>query len=147
MRSVEFAAELAILLIEGPQDKKSAVDLYYIEYRNSFRKGRWVEERLKQYMEWLSVALPDLPRLRYRSATDFYSLIGALHDASDTGDRLGRLEPTACGERLRAFSRKTRQKSPTGEPARYMAAASRQTDNIQPRSTRIEILKDVLLRT
>jgi hypothetical protein len=146
MRAVEFAAELAILLIEGPQDKKSAVDLYYIEYRNSFGKGRWVEARLKQYMEWLSIALPDLSNLRYRSATDFYSLIGAIHDASADGDRLDRLQSQLAGERLRQFSGKTRQKNPTGEAARYVAAASRQTDNIQPRSTRIEILRDVLLR-
>ncbi len=146
MRAVEFVAELAILLIEGPQDKKSAVDLYYIEYRNAFRKARWVEERLRQYIDWLAAALPDLPRLRYRSATDFYSLIGALHEASDNGDHLARLEPSTCGERLQQFSRKTRHKPPTGEAGRYVAAASRQTDNIQPRSTRIEILRTVLTR-
>ncbi len=33
MRSVEFAAELTILLIEGPQDKKASVDLYYQQYQ------------------------------------------------------------------------------------------------------------------
>jgi hypothetical protein len=146
MRAVEFAAELTILLIEGPQDKKSAIDLYYIQYRNAFRKGPWVEARLKQYIDWLAHALPELPRLRYRSATDFYSLIGALHEASDNGDRLVRLEAAITGERLRKFSRKTRQKNPTGEAARYVAAASRQTDNIQPRTTRIEILRDVILQ-
>ena len=36
MKAVEFSAELAILLIEGPQDKKASVDLYYQEYRRTF---------------------------------------------------------------------------------------------------------------
>src|SRR5439155_18798170 len=146
MRAVEFAAELTILLIEGPQDKKSAIDLYYGEYKRSFSRGRWVEARLKQYIAWLATALPDLPATRYRSATDFYSLIGALHQISDNGETLNRIEPVPAGERLKEFSRKTRQKNPTGEAARYLAAASRQTDNIQPRSTRIEILSAILLR-
>jgi Protein of unknown function DUF262. len=146
MRAVEFAAELTILLIEGPQDKKSAIDLYYGEYKRSFPRGRWVEARLKQYIAWLAAALPDLPATRYRSATDFYSLIGALHQTSDSGVALNRIDPTSAGARLREFSRTTRRKNPTGEAARYLAAASRQTDNIQPRSTRIEILSAILLR-
>lgn len=144
MRAVEFAAELTILLIEGPQDKKSAVDLYYLEYRNAFRKGPWVESRLKQYIAWLSAALPDLAKLRFRSATDFYSLIGALHEVSNTGDRLDKFDPQTTGAKLRKFARRARQKNPTGDAARYVAAASRQTDNIQPRTTRIEILSAVI---
>jgi len=36
MRAVEFVAELTILLIEGPQDKKKTVDLYYGEYQKTF---------------------------------------------------------------------------------------------------------------
>jgi len=146
MRAVEFAAELTILLIEGPQDKKSAIDLYYGEYKLECSRGRRFESRLKQYIAWLATALPDLPATRYRSATDFYSLIGALHQISDNGETLNRIEPVPAGERLKEFSRKTRQKNPTGEAARYLAAASRQTDNIQPRSTRIEILSAILLR-
>ncbi|HEU0049134.1 MAG TPA: hypothetical protein VFQ43_16200, partial [Nitrososphaera sp.] len=43
MRAIEFVAELTILLIEGPQDKKSAIDLYYFEYNRGFAKGPWVE--------------------------------------------------------------------------------------------------------
>jgi Protein of unknown function DUF262 len=145
MRAVEFVAELTILLIEGPQDKKSAVDLYYGGYKRSFPRARWVEARLKQYMGWMAKALPDLPQTRYRSATDFYSLIGALHQASDNGESLDRIEPVTAGDRLREFSQLTRRKNPIGDAARYIAAASRQTDNIQPRNTRIEILSSILI--
>lgn len=144
MRAVEFVAELTILLIEGPQDKKKALELYYGEYQKTFKKGAWVEDLLKQYTAWVLKALPDLKASRYRSPTDFYSLIGALHEVSGDGGRLHRLEAKAAGERLQDFAAKTKVRNPTGDAARYLAAASRQTDNIQPRTTRIEILSGLI---
>jgi hypothetical protein len=144
MRAVEFVAELTILLIEGPQDKKSALDLYYGEYQKTFSKGSWVEGLLKQYLAWILEALPDLKKLRYRSPTDLYSLIGALHEVLGDSGRLDRLDTAAAGERLRKFAAATKVKNPTGAAARYVAAASRQTDNIQPRTTRIEILSGLI---
>lgn len=145
MRAVEFAAELTILLIEGPQDKKSAVDLYYQEYTKTFGKAKWVEARLRQYTQWIAHAIPTLSDTRYRSTTDFYSLIGALHEVSRFGESMSTLDAVAAGKRLINFSQKTRKKNPTGEAARYVTAASRQTDNIQPRTTRIEILSRLLM--
>ena len=49
MKAVEFAAELLILLIEGPQDKKASVDLYYGRYQRRFTSGREAERRLRSY--------------------------------------------------------------------------------------------------
>jgi hypothetical protein len=144
MRAVEFVAELTILLIEGPQDKKSAVDLYYGKYQKTFSKGSWVENILKRYLDWILEALPDLKALRFRSPTDLYSLIGALHEVSRDGERLHRLDAAAAGGRLSKFAVATKLKNPTGDAARYLAAASRQTDNIQPRTTRIEILSRLI---
>jgi hypothetical protein len=46
MRSVEFAAELTILLIEGPQDKKASVDLYYQQYKDKFPEAKEINSRL-----------------------------------------------------------------------------------------------------
>lgn len=40
LRAVEFAAELVILLAEGPQDKKDSIDLYYTEYVDKFPSSR-----------------------------------------------------------------------------------------------------------
>jgi hypothetical protein len=42
------------------------------------------------------------------------------------------------------FERRTRSKRPTAEAARYLVAASRQTDNITPRETRMEILERII---
>lgn len=145
MRSVEFAAELTILLIEGPQDKKASVDLYYGQYKDKFAEAATLESRLKSYLSWVVTALPNFAATRYRKPIDLYSLIGALDRASDHGTHLSKINAASVGPRLLEFDKKTKMPSATGDAARYVAAASRQTDNIIPRTTRIEIL-DRLLR-
>jgi len=87
MKAVEFSAELTILLIEGPQDKKSSIDLYYGQYRNKFPGGAAVESRLNAYFGWIAKALPNLAASRFRKPVDFYSLLGALDILSDRAMR------------------------------------------------------------
>jgi len=144
MRSVEFSAELIILLIEGPQDKKSSVDLYYGEYKNRFPQEKEIERRLKKYWNWILGALPNLKSTRYRKPVDFYSLIGALDEVSEQGRSLNKISVELCGNNLITFESKTKLKEPPAEVSRYLAAASRQTDNLIPRRTRIEILSSHL---
>jgi hypothetical protein len=144
MRAVEFAAELVILLVEGPQDKKAAVDLYYVQYTKSFPEAANIEARLKSFLEWIVRALPEFSESRFRKPVDLYALIGALDRCSRQGHRLSKIDPKSAGAALLAFEKKTKSKAPTGEAARYVAAASRQTDNIIPRTTRIEILENLL---
>lgn len=147
MRAVEYAAELAILLIEGPQDKKSSIDLYYVKYKEKFPAGRVVKARLEALLKWIDAALPDISTTRYRSPVDLYSLIGALDAVSGQGRKLSAMRPREVGARLLDFEGKTKAKSPSGDAARYLAAASRQTDNIIPRTTRIDILEKLIGRT
>jgi hypothetical protein len=144
MRSVEFAAELTILLIEGSQDKKASIDLYYQEYKNKFPDAKKIASSLKGYLGWISKALPNLSTSRYRKPVDLYSLIGALDRCSNHGKRLSKIDAKAAGERLIKFELQTKMKSPSGDASRYLAAASRQTDNIIPRNTRIEIIESFL---
>jgi hypothetical protein len=144
MRPVEFSAELVILLIEGPQDKKASVDLYYGRYMKKFGDASQTETKLKNYFEWIESALPDLSSTRYRKPVDLYSLIGALDRVSEQGKRLSKINAVAAGSNLLKFEQSTRPKSVSGEAARYLAAASRQTDNLTPRTTRIEILERIL---
>jgi hypothetical protein len=143
MRAVEFTAELTILLIEGPQDKKSAIDLYYGKYQKSFKEGADVERRLALYLEWLQEALPDFQKSRFRKPVDLYSLIGSLSRRPIRGGRL-LLDAKECGERLRRFERSLSRKRLSDEANRYLIAASRQTDNLRPRLTRIGIVDDAL---
>jgi hypothetical protein len=144
MRSVEFAAELAILLIEGPQDKKASIDLYYGQYKDKFPQGSSVRSRLSDYLGWIERALPTFAKTRYRSPVDLYSFIGALHRITDSGSKLSTIRPASAGANLLEFEKRTRAKIPTGDAARYVTAASRQTDNLTPRSTRIEVIEKVL---
>lgn len=145
MRPVEFAAELLILLAEGPQDKKTTIDLYYGEYRNSFPDGDRLETRLQSYVEWIG-RIPNFEKSRFRRPVDLYSLVGALDEVSFSGKRLRSFNPELAGALLDSFERKTRVDAPTGDPARYLVAASRQTDNITPRNTRIAILEKLLVK-
>lgn len=144
MRATEFAAELVILLIEGPQDKKASVDLYYGEYRDGFPGGTAIAARLRAYLDWIERGTANLAATRYRRPVDFYGLIGALDNISGEGKRLRRLNATAAFARLGEFERRTRANNPTGDTARYLVAASRQTDNITPRTTRIQILERLI---
>jgi hypothetical protein len=144
MRAIEFAAELAILLIEGPQDKKSAIDLYYGRFQSNFPPAKQLESRLAGYIRWIKRALPNLSGSRYRKPVDLYSLIGALDWKSDKGKKLSQINAEEAGARLTEFERLTREREPTGLAARYVVAASRQTDNIAPRTARLEILASIL---
>jgi hypothetical protein len=146
MRAVEFAAELTILLIEGAQDKKSSIDLYYENYKSKFPEAKKIGDRLKLYLTWIAKAVPELGKTRFRKPVDLYSLIGALDRASNEGKHLSKIKHERVATRLLDLEERMKVKFPSGTAARYLAAASRQTDNLIPRTTRIEILEN-LLRT
>lgn len=145
MRAVEFAAEIAVLLIEaGPQNRKTAIDLYYRQYSDRFQEGPAIESRLRTYLEWLERTLPDFQEHRYRRSNELYALVGALDTVSKKGSRLSALDPQLAGRNLREFEAKTRLKPPKGVAAQYLIAASKHTDDLEPRKTRIDILASLL---
>jgi hypothetical protein len=144
MRAVEFSAELVILLIEGPQDKKAAVDLYYGQYERTLPFAKEIGGRLAGHLKWIEQTIPDLKTTRYRKPTDLYALVGAVDRLSQKGKRLEKLDKPAVAKALARLEQQARAEEPTGRAARYAAAASRQTDNLAPRMTRIEVLYEVL---
>ncbi len=141
MRGEEFVAEIAILLIEGPQDKKKAVDLYYVQYQDHFPNKATVDRRLRGHLRWIETAFPDLARHRYRKPVDLYSLVGALDALSKDGATTGTLKPQRARRALVALEEDLAGAQPSPEATTYSAAASRQTDNVGPRRARIEILE------
>ena len=116
------------------------MDPYYGQYKDKFPAGVEIEKRLKNYWNWILKALPNLKSTSYRKPVRLYSLIGALDEVSGQGRNLKRISAERAGQRLLEFEEKTKLKEPPSEAARYVAAASRQTDNLIPRTTRIEIL-------
>lgn len=145
MRPAEFVAEIAILLIEGPQDKKGAIDLYYEKYRDEFEEADEIERRLRSYISWIRRALPDLAQSRFRKPVDLYALIGALDRASDAGESLDAISPRRSGEALRKLEKRLRVEETDRQATRYRLAAGSQTDNLVPRETRIAVLERVLV--
>ena len=143
MRPVEFAAELAILLVEGPQDKKRAIDLYYEYFEADFPDAESVEDRLTRYFGWIDETL-DVPASRFRRSVELYGLIGALDGIFDSTGEL----PSTDGAHLvlSEFEHHLGAEEHGREAARYLLAASRQTDNLAPRATRIDILRSMLER-
>ncbi len=142
MRSVEFAAELAILLVEGPQDKKSAVDLYYGQYQRRFSAGKAVAARLKSYLTLVKRLISNFSSSRFRRPVDLYSLIGALELIAKK--QRSAIDVRAASRRLAEFAEQLKGKQLSGQAAQYAIAASRQTDNIGPRTKRMEILAALL---
>jgi hypothetical protein len=144
MRSDELSAELLILLAEGsPQDKKRVIDEYYVKFVEAFPESQALVDRLHRYTSLSADILPQGRRTRFRKAVDFYSLIGAIDQVTDRGSKLEQVPVADWHSSLTAFEGEVRMNS-TSRADRYSLAASRQTDNVRPRATRIEILASVL---
>ncbi|MBP3977128.1 DUF262 domain-containing protein [Microbacterium sp. BLY] len=143
MKSDELAAELLILIQEGPQDKKQSIDLYYDAYSADFPDGDALEARLLGYVELVERALPEIKHLFVKRPANFYALIGALSEIEQDGEPLP--SDDQVRERLTRFDAELRDEDEVSQrKAAYEMAQSRQTDNIKPRRTRIDILRQIL---
>ena len=103
-----------------------------------------LSKRLRDYLVWLQSALPAFKTSRYRRPVDLYGLIGALDYVTHEGTALPKLRVSNVGQALEIFAASVGAKEPSGDPGRYLIAASRQTDNIKPRQTRIDCLVKVI---
>lgn len=143
MRADELAAELLILLVEGPQDKKQSVDLYYRSFVAEFPDADKLASSLEAYLAVFRRAVPDLSNSYLRRPANFYALVGAVHELDS--DESGLPSPEIIGRRLINFGDElARDDVSDSRVSAFKDAQSRQTDNIRPRRTRIDILKDVI---
>lgn len=142
MRADELSAELLILLNEGPQDKKSAVDLYYQQYQKDFPSGNLLRSRLENYLHWITEMMPEFSKTRYRRSNELYSLIGALDKITRSKKDLSKIDKKKTRENLLALEKQTKSQNLQGYAAAYVIAASKHTDDIGPRNTRIEVIHE-----
>ena len=157
-RNLEFIGELAILLLEGPQDKKGSLDLYYGAADDQFDDLDELKVEVLSLARAASSLIAELPQTsRFRKLPAFYGLIGALRLISESTDGT---VPNAMSTRLSNFDTQVESLPeldpaalPTGEDETNTAerlayvfreSVSRQTDNIRPRRTRIRVLCHVL---
>lgn len=78
MRDVEYVSEIAIMLLNGPQNKKLTLDRWYQTYEDSFEEASELHTLFERVLHEIQAILPDLKRTRWKKRSDFYSLTGAL---------------------------------------------------------------------
>ncbi len=141
----EIIAELIILLLDGPQNKKGSLDLYYRAAPGQFRENKTVAGKLEALLEYLHSALPSLHLTRFKKRSQFYTLIGALERIAK-GDIEENL-PTAegAGLRLTKLCDDLASDYPPVWAIAYLESTAGQTDNIIPRMTRIDIIAEAIL--
>jgi hypothetical protein len=83
MMDIEFISELAIAILEGHQNKKETIDLYYATYEEYFDNRDELVDAFQSVIMILEILLPDIKNTRWRKKSDFYSLFVCLAEFSD----------------------------------------------------------------
>lgn len=160
-RDKEFIAELAVLLLDGPQDKKGSLDLYYAAEGDQFA-GEDLREDLIGTADTIRRILGDEPPATLTRLPVFYGLVGAVYNIrsdEDDAERLGK-SFTAIYDSLEELidlaegpSKGAAGSTATSsEEARarqvdaelFRRSVSQQTDNVRPRTACIEVLERVI---
>jgi hypothetical protein len=154
MLEVELTSELMIAQIAGLQDKKKSIGGFYKEFDHEFPLRAQVESQFRSALDMIDGAMGDsLPESEFRRPPLFYSLFCAvyhhafgLHDQGlPTPQRhLAERQNRGLHEAVMELSDEIRA-ARDGEPpqsayVKFVNACLRQTDNIQPRQTRFEVL-------
>ncbi len=154
MLEVELTSELMVAQIDGMQDKKKSINRFYKEFDREFPLMAQVESQFRSALDMIDRAMGDsIPDSEFRRPPLFYSLFCVvyhhafgLHDQrlSTPRKRLAERQNKGLYEAVMELSeeiRAARDDQPVQSAyARFVNACLRQTDNIQPRQTRFEVL-------
>ena len=154
MLEVELTSELIIAQIDGLQDKKKSIDSFYAIYDEEFKLRHQNEVRFRKTIDTINDSIGDvLKESAFNRAPLFYSLHCAVfhrmfglpneeiqtpkkHLTADERHNL-KMSVLQLSEKIEA----TRHNEPV--PKKYLpfiAACLRQTDNLQPRRTRLQFV-------
>jgi Protein of unknown function DUF262 len=161
MLEVELTSELVILILDGPQDKKAAIDRFYADFDDDFPDAERAASRFRSTVDLVNEIIEPkaLADTSFRSVPMFYSLFGAVYharygstlDAPSFGRALREREREALRSSILKLSAVLEEaRDDDAEiPSRYqrfVTASLRQTDNIAPRRTRmLTILSEAFL--
>jgi hypothetical protein len=154
MLEVELTSELMILFLDGPQDKKTSIGDFYADYDDAFPKRRRVVQRFQDVVDQLDLSVGEvLPSTEFRRPPLFYSLFGAV---AHRNYGLPKVELNTPERKLTPSDRRglreavlklsdqielAREDEPVPKRySRFVNASLRQTDNIQPRLTRLKAI-------
>jgi hypothetical protein len=155
MMEAELVSELLIMSIAGLQDKKKVIDYYYSSLDNEWPDQKRIETRFRSVMDEIADSFQrDLSTTAFRRVPLFYSLYAAvdhrLHGVPNLDLETPRRPLNAAARRqlreaLEQLSLLLAEPPETPDPlqSRFIQASARQTDNIGPRRTRVEVLYTV----
>ena len=145
MREAELTSELLVAMAAGLQDKKKSVDSYYRKWDDRFPYKWKATARFRDVIDLIQLHLGEqLTNSNFRRPALFYSLFLAVYELryGVLGD-FASLKRGFGGPEARRLSRAVAQLDEVLEaevpPKQYLpfvSACQRQTDNINPRSTR-----------
>ncbi|MGC2406498.1 MAG: DUF262 domain-containing protein [Candidatus Cybelea sp.] len=149
MQEVELTSELLIAMIAGMQDKKKSIDTFYRDYDQSFPGRIGLEKRLRQTVDLINDAAPNLAETEFHRKPLFYSLFLAIYHRRFglLHTRLHTPRTSLTTQDLRSVKNAVltlsnviaRAKKLNKVPSRYeqfVDACLSQTDNIEPRRRR-----------
>lgn len=154
MGEVEFTSELMVLLLDGLQDKKKSLDVFYDLYDSSFAQRGAVEKSFRHVMDIINEVFPEgLREYRFHRVPLLYTLFGAVAHriyglpglALPKGATKKFTEADKAGIReaaikLAAILEVDNEEELSKSDFDFVTAASSQTDNIGPRKARLKRL-------
>lgn len=154
MAEVELTSEMLIAELDGLQDKKKSIDRFYANYDEEFKERKSVETRFRAVIDMIDRSLGDsLQESEFRRRPLFYSLFCAVYQRAyglpkcalptpkkQLGEAEGRGLKTAISDLSEVISAARFKKPVPGRYSSFVLACLRQTDNIQPREVRLNVL-------
>lgn len=148
---VEFVSELLAGLLAGPQDKRDALDSFYLQY------AVWAEadqnslkDRFLAVMKDLEILFPSrfpIQATRFRQKADFYSLVLAIDALRKQGGTIDGTETKWATEDLRLLDHLIAPESESRDCRDYAIKCVSQANSASSRRWRMGFLKSILAGT
>lgn len=84
MKDEEYISELCLVALEGIQNKKDRVEVFYQEAEMNFPHGEYLNLTFDKVLDFLTPMAPELSHTRWSNKTDFYTLFYALCKKRDS---------------------------------------------------------------
>lgn len=154
MQEVELTSELLIMQLAGLQDKKKSISKFYADYDEEYPQRQRAEQSFRATIDIISEAMEDgLAGTEFRRSPLFYSLYGAVYHRRFGIPKLEIPTPKRvvkdserrslrdAVQNLSAAVALGREDEPVpSQLRRFVNACLRQTDNLTPRTTRLDTI-------
>jgi hypothetical protein len=154
MLEVEFVSEVAIAFLAGMQDKKKSIDTFYEDFDDEYPLQAEIEKRFRDVVDEISTSVGEvLSDSEFQRTPLLYTLFCVLYhhrfglpgvDTATERKRLTRAQSLALREAVESLSESVElgrdKKRVPDRHLEFVAACLTQTDNIQPRRTRFDVL-------